>query len=155
MITWITEQVAIGDADDSRGITQEKFEAALNVAVDLDICDKVDPEVRNFNVRRHKAGLLDGAGNHPFMLVAAVLMLEGLVSQQKRVLVHCQAGQSRSVMVVSAWMAFKGLTTLDDALAKNLAIRKVDMYRDSMYALAVSALDLLKKLHQQTNTQKG
>lgn len=145
MISRITDQVAIGDADDSRIIQNKDFDATLNVAVDLDILDGFK--------WRHKVGLLDGPGNHPSTFLAAVLLLDSLVMNGKRVLVHCQAGTSRSVMVVATWIASKGLTSLDDALNQIMALRKVDQYRPNLYALAVSAIPLLKSVYANTNTQ--
>ena len=146
MITYVTDEIAIGDSQDARGITQDKFDAALCVAIDLDICDKVDPEVRSYNVRRHKVGLYDGPGNHPMLFAAAVLTLDGLVNQDKRVLVHCHAGQSRSVMVASAWVAYKKRSSLEDALAQIMASRKISIYRQDLYVLAQQALEVLKKI---------
>lgn len=145
MITYVTDELAIGDSQDAREATQNTFDSSLCVAIDLDICDKVDPDVRNFNVRRHKIGLYDGPGNHPLVFAAAVLTLEGLVSQGKRVLVHCHAGQSRSPMVAAAWVAYKGRTSLEDALEQIMAARKLTIYRQDLYALAQQALAILKK----------
>ena len=145
MITYVTDEIAIGDSQDARGITQDKFDAALCVAIDLDICDKVDPEVRSYNVRRHKVGLYDGPGNHVLTFVSAVLLLEALVNQGKRVLVHCHAGQSRSPMVAAAWVAYKGRSSLDDALEQIMATRKLTIYRQDLYVLAQQALAILKK----------
>ncbi len=145
MITWVVENmIAIGDADDGREATQEKFDATLCVAKDLDICDRKDPDVKDYtHVSRHKVGMIDGIGNHPLTFLSAVLLLEALIEQGKRVLVHCHAGQSRSVMVVAAWMAYKGIATLDEALAPLLPLRKAPIYRQDMYALAQQALGLV------------
>ena len=146
MITYVSDEIAIGDSQDARAANQDKFDATLCVAIDLDICDKVDPDVRNYNARRHKVGLYDGPGNHPMLFAAAVMTLESLVNQNKRVLVHCHAGQSRSVMVASAWVAYKKLSSLDDALAQIMATRKISIYRQDLYALAQQALEILKKI---------
>lgn len=146
MISRITEEVAIGDADAAREITNKDFDATLCVAIDLDIKDQFK--------WRYKVGLLDGPGNHPNTFLAAVLLLDSLVANGKRVLVHCQAGTSRSVMVVSAWIASKGLTSLDDALVQIMKLRKVDQYRPNLYALAVSALPHLKYIYSQPTSYK-
>ena len=145
MITYVTDELAIGDSQDARYLTQDKFDAALCVAIDLDICDKEIPDVKTYYVRRHKIGLYDGPGNHPLVFASAVLTLEGLISQNKRVLVHCHAGQSRSPMVAAAWVAYKGRTSLEDALEQIMAARKLTIYRQDLYALAQQALAILKK----------
>lgn len=146
MITFITEEFAIGDADDARSITTEKFDATVNVAIDLNICDKVDPEIRNFFVKRHKVGLIDGNGNDPLTFVAAVVLLHSLVKNGRRVLLHCQAGASRSVMVGAAYIAAKGYTSLDDALDQIMSVRKIGVYRTDLYNLANAALPIIKQI---------
>ena len=138
MITPITEQVAIGDSMDARRADNHRFDAVLNVAIDFDWQD-------NFKWR-HKVGLLDGAGNNPLTFFAAVLLLESLVRSGKRVLVHCGAGKSRSVMVVATWLTVRGVSTLDINLHNVMTVRKVDAYRQELYVLAEAALQLLKQL---------
>ena len=139
MITKITEQVSIGDSKDARRVTNRDFDAVLNVAIDFDWQD-------NFKWR-HKVGLLDGAGNDPMTFFAATLLLESLVRSGKKVLVHCGAGMSRSVMVVAAWLTMRGPgTTLDINLHNVMAVRKVNAYRQELYVLAETAIQLLRKL---------
>ena len=146
MITYATEKLAIGDSQDSKNATQDKFDAAICVAIDLDIRDNHENEnVRSTRPRRHKVGLFDGPGNDPMTFAAAIILLESLMKQNKRVLVHCHAGQSRSVMVVAAWLTYKGLVpSLEDALQKIMEQRKLTIYRQDLYALAQNALTYVK-----------
>jgi len=146
MITYITDEIAIGDAEDAKTITTEKFDATVNVAVDLNICDVVDPEIRNYFVKRHKVGLVDGAGNDPLTFMAAVLLLHSLVKNGRRVLLHCQAGTSRSVMVGATYIAVLGYTSLDDALEQIMSMRKVGVYRMELYNLAQSVIPKIKEV---------
>lgn len=146
MITKITSQIFVGDAQDARNATADQYDSTLNVAIDLDIEDKWN-EVKINWIRRHKVGLIDGSGNDPFSMVAALILLHSLVKDGKqKVLVHCHAGKSRSIMVVAAYMELVGIATLDDALAKIMPIRKVDMYRPVMYNLARIAIPLAKEI---------
>ena len=139
MITPITEQVAIGDSMDARRADNHRFDAVLCVAIDFDWQDGFK--------WRHKIGLLDGAGNNPLTFFAATLLLESLVRSGKKVLVHCGAGMSRSVMVVAAWLTMRGPgTTLDINLHNVMAVRGVNAYRQELYVLAEAALQLLKQL---------
>lgn len=115
MITWITDNVAIGDSQDGKKADNKVFDAVLNVAIDLDIKD-------NFKWR-YKVGLLDGPGNHMHMFMAAVLVLDALVSQDKKVLVHCHAGLSRSPIVVATWVATTGVTSLEHATEEICKLR--------------------------------
>jgi protein-tyrosine phosphatase len=138
MITQITPQVSIGDSQDATSITNDKFDCALNVAIDLDIGDT--------NIKRHKVGLLDGPGNDPALFISAVIVLYSLAKSGKRILIHCHEGKSRSVMVCSAFLAVQELTTLDDALAKIMPLRKVDIYRPALYAMAQSTIPIIKDM---------
>lgn len=140
MITKITDQVSIGDSNDARHANNREFDAVLNVAIDLDIAD-------NFKYR-HKVGLFDGPGNHPATFFAAVVLLESLVKSGKRVLVHCQAGLSRSVMVVSAWLTIQDPSSILDAHLNNVMVaRKVTAYRQELYALAEHTILVWKRIH--------
>ena len=130
--------LAIGNAEDSLRATNKQFDAAVNVAIDLDFQE----EFR----WRHKVGLLDGIGNDPYTFMAAVLLVYSLIRKDKRVLLHCQEGTSRSVMVAATYVAAKGLATFDEALQKIMAERKIDNYRPSLYDMAQKVLPNLKEL---------
>lgn len=135
MITWITDEIAIGNSEDARNADNKMFNATLNVAIDLDIAD-------DFRWR-HKVGLLDGPGNSPMTFMAAVLLLEALVKQEKRILVHCHEGKSRSVMVVATWLKRRGYTSLDEGLKAIMPLRKVNEYRTALKETAEKALKLM------------
>lgn len=145
MITKVTPQISIGDAGDSRAATNETFDATLNVAIDLDIEDRGE-HTHACRIRRHKIGMVDGPGNDILQMVAALILLHWLVTTGKRVLVHCHAGQSRSVMVCAAYLSLVGISSLDDALAKIMPLRKVDIYRQTLYILAQSAIPIAKQV---------
>ena len=144
MITSVTPQIFIGDASDARK-ANGNFDATLNVAIDLDIEDKVD-EVIIQTIKRHKVGLIDGKGNPPLRMVAALLLLHTIVKSGIKVLVHCHAGQSRSVMVCAMYCDMAGIAPLDKALAKIMEQRKVPIYRQDLYATATIALAIAKKV---------
>lgn len=140
MITKITDQVSIGDSSDARHANNKEFDAVLNVAIDFDWRDDFK--------WRHKVGLVDGAGNHPGTFFAAVVLLESLVKSGKRVLVHCHAGLSRSVMVVAAWLTIQDPSSMLDAHLNNvMAARKASAYRQELYALAEHSVSIWKRLH--------
>ena len=61
--------------------------------------------------------LIDGPGNDPDRLERARRILADLVENAAPVLVHCQAGRSRSVVVVAAYLAHARGLGADDALA--------------------------------------
>jgi protein-tyrosine phosphatase len=139
MITMITDRIGIGDSSDGRQVPSA-IDGVLNVAVDLDI-----PPTQG-NVYRHKIGLLDGPGNDDMLLVSAVLTLHVLNKRHNRVLVHCQSGSSRSVMVVSAYVSIVGNMEFDRVLKDIMKARNVTEYRPALYAQYVNLLPTIKRL---------
>ena len=147
MIKSVTPQIYIGDSQDARNLLASTidFGATLNVAIDLDIEDKHD-EVRIRHFKRHKVGLIDGRGNPPLRMVAALVLLHTIVKSGVKVLVHCHAGQSRSVMIAAMYCDIAGIAPFDDALKKIMEQRKVPLYRQDLYATATFALPIAKEI---------
>jgi protein-tyrosine phosphatase len=137
VITFITDEVAIGNSQDSIRADNNQFDAVLNVAIDFDLMDGFK--------WRHKVGLLDGPGNDPLMFASAVILLHSLVRRGKKVLVHCHEGKSRSVMVVAAWMWARGYE-FDATLDQIMKARGVDQYRPALKELAVSTYALVQSV---------
>ncbi len=115
----------IGASDDNL-LRQHKIMNVLNCAVNCDI-NYVDETLdltpdgtnRVFGyapVRTAKIGMIDGEGNDPMLMFAAVHMLHGMLHQtfpEKKsyplrqpgnVLVHCRGGRSRSVAVAALYL---------------------------------------------------
>jgi protein-tyrosine phosphatase len=155
MITFITPKLAIGDANDARNATPNQFEATLNVALDLDIeDDEPNTDVVCFRIKRNKVGLVDGPGNDPLTVVSAVILLHSLIKSNRKVLIHCQAGQSRSVMIAAAYCHVSGVAQFDLALKQILELRKVDKYRNELYTLVRSVLSSISSLIEHSNKNK-
>ncbi len=119
----------IGDqigASDDKLLRQHKIINVLNCAVNCDI-NYVDETLdltpggtnRVFGyapIRTAKIGMIDGDGNDPILMFAAVHMLHGMlhqnfpekksypVRQPGNILVHCRGGRSRSVAVAALYL---------------------------------------------------
>jgi protein-tyrosine phosphatase len=100
---WITPEIAIGthlDAHDPEVRTRHAFRAVISLdgsmtedralALGYDDC-----------VSHH---LIDGRGNDPVLFKRIVEDLSSMASSCTPVLVHCQAGRSRSVAVVAGFL---------------------------------------------------
>jgi len=115
----------IGASDDNL-LRQYKIINVLNCAVNCDI-NYVDETLdltpggsnRVFGyapVRTAKIGMIDGEGNDPILMFAAVHMLHGMLhqifpdkksyplKQAGNVLVHCRGGRSRSIAVTALYL---------------------------------------------------
>jgi protein-tyrosine phosphatase len=113
----ITENIFIGNSHaalhsrdllKSLGIT-----AILNVAKDLDN-NKLDPQEFSLN----KIGLGDGDGNDLEDIGTALQVLQKLLLNGHKVLVHCHEGKSRSVGLVATYIHLKRpaqFNSLDEA----------------------------------------
>ena len=119
----------VGDqigASDDKLLRRHKIINVLNCAVNCDI-NYVDETLdltpdgtnRVFGyapVRTAKIGMIDGEGNDPMLMFAAVHMLHGMLhqtfpdkksyplKQPGNVLVHCRGGRSRSVVVAALYL---------------------------------------------------
>lgn len=99
---WITDQIAIGDAEDA-----VKNAAAVDILLCLtrgcceDRCD-----ANGCCISLH-----DGPGNVRGHVLTAIEFLAESVAKGLKILVHCRAGRSRSVAVVAAYfMKHRGLS---------------------------------------------
>lgn len=135
----ITDRIAIGDANDAKQLSPA-IDATLNVAVDLDI------PLTGGNAHRHKVGLLDGPGNDDALLLSATMVLHALNKRYRRILVHCQEGKSRSVMVVSSYISIVGNMEFEKVLRDVMQARDVTEYRPALYQQYVKLLPTLKQL---------
>lgn len=107
-MTQITERIFICGAETTMP-EGEEVTGLLCVAVDLDR--------QGFDGEYNKVGLVDGPGNLPGALMAAVFMLQQMLERNQRVIVCCHGSESRSVIVVAIYIASRSKTmTLEEAI---------------------------------------
>lgn len=87
-------------AFDERQLRDNDVTAEVNVAYEIS-----DPPIPPVSVRQVKIGLVDGPQNLPAMKELAVRTVMQLLENGEVVLVHCNAGMSRSVWVVCEVLA--------------------------------------------------
>jgi protein-tyrosine phosphatase len=98
---WITEDLAIGNYVDAEDDAVLRSSGIRSIICLNDHLRGVSAESRqldsleNFNLK-------DGPGNDPEMFRRAVESVARAVRRYPKVLVHCHAGRSRSVIVVAA-----------------------------------------------------
>lgn len=115
MVSFITPDVAIGtslDAEDKAVIAGHGFRSILCLNGHFYGSEPVACGVEALKVY----DFIDGPGNDPWLVRQAVLTLEKFVKQSPKVLVHCRAGRSRSVVIVAAWMMRTAKLSPEDAL---------------------------------------
>nr|WP_272214589.1 hypothetical protein [Marinicella sp. W31]MDC2880215.1 hypothetical protein [Marinicella sp. W31] len=106
-------------AEDSECLMDAAITETLNVSINIFPGPLILPD--GVHVRRYQIGMIDGAGNSPYLMAAAVNTVQGLMSgyvpakphypkhRNGHVLVHCRGGRSRSVTVIALWLsAFAG-----------------------------------------------
>ncbi len=103
---WITPNVAIGNYLDVDASTD----------VDWILCLKPGCCERRRDRDVECIPLVDGPGNTPERLRDAVAFIEDVVGAGERVLVHCHAGRSRSVVVVALYLMRERGITAEGAL---------------------------------------
>jgi protein tyrosine phosphatase (PTP) superfamily phosphohydrolase (DUF442 family) len=116
MVSFITPDVAIGtslDAANTRVIAEYGFRSILCLNGHLYGCEPTECGVEALKVY----DFIDGPGNDLWLVRQAVLTLEKFVNRSPKVLVHCRAGRSRSVVIVAAWMMRTIKLSPEDALA--------------------------------------
>ncbi len=139
MITMITDSIGIGDDVDARQL-EPSIEATLNVAIDVDIPDagrKVD---------RHKVGLINGSGNDDFALISSVLMLHSLSRKRyKRIMVHGNIEDTRSIMVVAVYISIIGNMNFDKVLSDIILARHTSGYNIVLHDQFVKLIPTISK----------
>jgi protein-tyrosine phosphatase len=99
-VDWILPDIAVGSIEDAMAHEMLRSEGIQSV---LTVNDFPTLSGMGFNWRR--VSLIDGPGNAPGEVTAAVEALEELHRTAPAVLVHCAEGKSRSVLIVSLYIA--------------------------------------------------
>lgn len=95
---WITDSIAIGNFLDAQS-------EALSGSVDAVLCLLPDCPCKTRNdLDALHIPLIDGSGNRHEDIAEAVQFIDDTVRSGLRILVHCHAGRSRSVILVARYL---------------------------------------------------
>lgn len=126
-------------AEDAAALTAEGITSTLNLAMNVFPGPLALPD--GTQLRRYQIGMVDGPGNAPDLLAAAVHLIDGLAAaytagkphypahRRGSLLVHCRGGRSRSVTLLALWLHLRQPTAfpeLDAALAHLRRLRGLD-----------------------------
>ena len=107
----------IGTARDARSL-KEVHDAGIEAIVDLAMmCEPVKPTRELVYLR---FPLVDGGGNPPWLLCAAVDTVARLVRLQVPTLIACDGGMSRSVVLAAMMMWFRTPTASVDEMLREV-----------------------------------
>jgi dual specificity phosphatase 12 len=122
-VSWVTGEVAITNYVSARNVSLLR-EHDIRAVLCLDR-DVFAGELGYGDVKAVKLVHLNDGANELRLFEYAVRVLRRLVSEHKRVLVHCVAGRSRSASVVAGYLRVKCGLQPDEALAAVRRVRSV------------------------------
>jgi protein-tyrosine phosphatase len=105
----------LGNARDARDFTAI-FGAAIEAVIDLAMEERPESPPRELIWLR--IPLLDGAGNPQAQLRLAIQSVVQAIADDRRTLVACGGGMSRSPAITAAALAIHNQESLDDCLAR-------------------------------------
>jgi protein-tyrosine phosphatase len=123
-VDWITDTIAIGTFLEARSHTL-RVDAGIRSVICLEAVLRDEP---NLDVDDYEViDLADGAGNDPRAFERAVRLVGVLSEQSPKLLVHCRAGRSRSVVVVAGYLMRERHWSCDEAIAFIGARREIQL----------------------------
>lgn len=105
---WITNKIAIGNFRDAEDLPAE-ITAVLCLKDGCFCSNRTDVDAL-------QVPLVDGAGNRPKDIAEAVEFIRDMIVGGGRILVHCHAGRSRSVVIVARHLMAESGMTAQEAL---------------------------------------
>lgn len=126
---WITESIAIGDWRDAQNAELLKQEGVSSILSLIGMF--VGKSAEELGVQQLEIiPMQDGPGDDLPKLTQAVQALQRLTETSPPVLVHCRAGQSRSVAVVAAYLMKSKSLSCDEAIDMIAQKRHISMNRE-------------------------
>ncbi|RLI45565.1 hypothetical protein DRO64_02320 [Candidatus Bathyarchaeota archaeon] len=133
----ITNNIWVGGLNSPRIIISEGFDTVIDLR---------EEDVRNYQFILEKHGIEyfnlkipDGMGASPDVLLEVTKLIMKRVKDGKKILIHCNLGRGRSILVAAAYLVSKGLKP-NEAINKIKSIRSVSFLntrqREALYEFA-------------------
>ncbi len=130
-MNWITESIAIGDWRDARNAELLKQQGITSILSLIGMF--VGNSAQELGVQQLEIiPMQDGPGDDLPKLIRAVDALDRLAATHPPVLVHCRAGQSRSVAVVAAYLMHLKNLSGEEAIDMIAQKRHISLNREMM-----------------------
>lgn len=107
MISWITDNIAIGDYADANNLElllKEKIDAVLNLCYQPDVYEQSNQGIKFFHV---KVGDYQGKEVIDVEFNVANRMLEFLSDRYNKILIHCMGGIDRAPFLMVRFLHLK------------------------------------------------
>jgi len=133
----ITNNIWVGGLNSPRTIISEGFDTVIDLREEdaqkyRDILKKHEIEYLNIKIP-------DGMGAPPNVLFEITKLIMKRVRDGKKILIHCNLGRGRSILIAAAYLVSKGLKP-DEAINKVKSIRSVSFLntqqRETLYEFA-------------------
>ena len=133
----ITNNIWVGGLNSPRTIISEGFDTVIDLREEdaqkyRDILKKHEIEYLNIKIP-------DGMGAPPNVLFEITKLIMKRVRDGKKILIHCNLGRGRSILIAAAYLVSKGLKP-DEAINKVKSIRSVSFLntqqREALYEFA-------------------
>ncbi len=127
----ITPKISVGGWGAAKEKSQD-FDCVVNCATDA-------PHTSGAHFH-----LVDGPGNNPLEMQKAADEVCRAIKANQKILIHCLAGYSRSVVVTALGMHKAGIGNFDDNLAKIMSLRNCQPTRP--FRPAAELVEMAKQL---------
>jgi protein-tyrosine phosphatase len=122
---WITADIAVGNVEDALALRESEAAEVESV-----LCLSGFPTLSYLpDLQWTGVSMVDGPGNDPGLFLQALQAIQAALDAGRRILVHCMEGRSRSVLVVSLYLAVTRGVPLAEAMrmvGKRRSVAAVD-----------------------------
>jgi len=132
----ITNNIWVGGLNSPRTVISEGFDTVIDLEEDA---QKYRAILKKHGIEYFNIKIPDGMGAPPNVLFEITKLIMKRVRDGKKILIHCNLGRGRSILIAAAYLVSKGLKP-DEAINKVKSIRSVSFLntqqREALYEFA-------------------